>query len=343
VTVIQSIPSSTLISTVRILHDGVTFGQAGGGFKVTGGNRQGIAVDLNAFAKEYGIVAQHNVTIAGNVDSGDQNGFVFNGAQFIDRPCPDPSCISTAQIIFSDNESSNNGWSAFSVYANMYRAPIILQSNFARAAAFGFSVSAGGQDELGESNGARNIAVLGNVAVQNGVGFQLTVIGRTEDNTAADNSQSGFWVVPLGTFRGNSALGNAGPGVIVDFSSGVLDFPPLTNNFSSFAQNNFYGNDRNRPALNISIGGHFVAPNPGPSAQCGVLNLGDVIAAAQAASGQGSLDPQVVQAGGNFWGSAHGPAPTGVGDAVGGVCDQNGAVTIVKPFATTPFAITAGP
>jgi hypothetical protein len=45
----------------------------------------------------------------------------------------------------------------------------------------------------------------------------------------------------------------------------------------------------------------------------------------------------------NFWGSTHGPAANGVGDAVGGECDQNGGVTIAKSFATIPFGITAWP
>ena len=31
------------------------------------------------------------------------------------------------------------------------------------------------------------------------------------------------------------------------------------------------------------------------------------------------------------------------GVATGGVCDQNGAVTIAKSFATIPFAITSWP
>lgn len=42
----------------------------------------------------------------------------------------------------------------------------------------------------------------------------------------------------------------------------------------------------------------------------------------------------------NYWGSAQGPQPTGPGDAAGGACDQNGGVTSVKPFVTSPTAIT---
>jgi hypothetical protein len=342
VTVIESIPFPNVISTVRILHDGVVFGLAGRGFTVTGGNVQGIVWDLDAVS-EFGIPIQHSVTIAGNIDLGDLNGFVFHGASFVDRPCPVPSCMSTAQVIFSDNESINNGVSAFSVNVSTYRPPIILQSNLAHGGGTGFFVTPGDQNEAGFEISANNVSVLGNVAVHNGVGFDVALIGRTENNTAAGNSQAGFKVVPSGDFRGNSALGNAGPGMILNFSVQFFSSPPLTNNYSSFFANNFYGNDRNRPALSLISVGPLQAPNPGPSAHCGVLNLGDLVAAEEASAGQGSLDPQTLQAGGNFWGSARGPAATGPGDAVGGACDQNAATTIVKSFASEDFAITAWP
>jgi hypothetical protein len=127
-----------------------------------------------------------------------------------------------------------------------------------------------------------------------------------------------------------------------NFNAGAFGLMPLSNNYSPFTQNNFYSNDRNRPSLVISVG-PIPGPDPGPSAHCGVLNLGDVAAAELASVDQGSLDPQTLQASGNFWGSTRGPAPTGVGDAVGGACDQNGATTIVKSFATESFAITAWP
>ena len=340
VTLIQSFPSPAFISTVRIQHDDVKFGQAGGGFTVTGGNIQGIVLDLNS-PVGYGILLQHNVTIAGNVDLGDQNGFVFIGSGFVDRPCHDPICMSTAQATFSDNESINNGVSGFSVYVNTYQGRVSLQGNVARGAATGFFASPGGQNESGFGVSAANVAIVDNVAAHNGVGFNLALIGRAENNTAAGNSQTGFLVVPSGSFRGNTALGNAGPGMIANFSVNLFS-GPFINNFSAFVENNFYGNDRNRPALQVSVD-PLQAPNPGPSAHCGVLNLGDIAFAELASEGQGSLDPQTLQVSGNFWGSPQGPATTGVGDAVGGGCDQNAATTIVKSFATTPFAITAWP
>jgi hypothetical protein len=337
VTIIQSIPSTPFSSTIMIQRDGVIFGQAGGGFTLTGGNANGVLLDMNVL----GIVLKRNVTVAGNVDVGDGNGFVFSGLDFSDRPCPDPSCTSTAKVTFADNESINNG-AAFNVTVKVFNPPIVLQNNLAQGGGTGFLVATGFQNEAAMSLGAGNVSLLANVALHNGFGFDLTLVGRTENNTAAGNSQAGFRAVPSGTFRGNSALGNAGPGIMMNYAANFNGFTPLSNNYSSFTQNNFYGNDRNRPVLNFSVG-PIAGPNPGPSAHCGVLNLGDVSAAELASVGQGSLDPQTLQASGNFWGSTHGPAATGVGDAVGGVCDQNAATTIVKSFASEAFAITAWP
>jgi hypothetical protein len=343
VTIIQAIPSTPFSSTVLIQTDGVIFGHVGGGFTVTGGNVNGVNLDLNARNTAVGL--KRNITVAGNVDVGDGNGFAFSGLPFADGRCPDPLCISTATVTFAQNESINNG-AAFNVTVNTYAPPIILQSNLAQGSGTGFLVATGAQDEADSNLSAGNVSVLGNVAVHNGFGFDLTLVGRTEKNTAAGNSQAGFRTVPFGTFRGNSTLGNAGPGIVMNyganFNASFFGLAPLSNNYSPFSQNNFYGNDRNRPSLVISVG-PIPGPNTGPSADCGVLNLGDVPAAELAGVGQGSLDPQTLQAGGNFWGSTQGPARTGVGDAAGGVCDQNGAVTIAKPFATTPFAITAWP
>jgi hypothetical protein len=343
VTVIQSIPSTTFTSTVMIQSDGVIFGQAGGGFTLTGGNNNGVLLDQNASIGDFGIVLKRNVTVAGNIDVGDGNGFVFNGFEFEDTHCPVLSCLSSAQITFSDNESTSNAGGAFGVTMQTYGGTVTLQNNLARGAANGFFVTPGPQNEDQLEIGA-NVAVLGNVAAHNVIGFNLTLVSRTENNTAAGNSQAGFIVVPSGTFRGNSALGNAGPGMIVNFTANFVNFGPPTNNYSPFIQNNFYGNDRNRPVLNIGpVFAPFPPPNPGPSADCGVLNLGDV-AATEVPPGSGQGIPTLtLQAGGNFWGSTRGPAATGVGDAVGGACDQNGGVTVAKPFATTPFAITSLP
>src|SRR3569833_1371779 len=154
------------------------------------------------------------------------------------------------------------------------------------------------------------------------------------NNTAANNSQAGFWVVAGGAFQRNTAVGNAGPGVIVQFfvdRSGA--------EFASFTQNNFYGNDRNRTAMDISSANLAdVNVAVGHSAHCGVLNAGQRVAF------PGDLpNPPVVatlNANGNFWGSTHGPSPTGAADAVGGACDKNGGKTTATSYASVGFAVT---
>jgi hypothetical protein len=45
-----------------------------------------------------------------------------------------------------------------------------------------------------------------------------------------------------------------------------------------------------------------------------------------------------LQAANNYWGSVSGPAATGPGDTAGGVCDQNGGATTVKPFSPSWFS-----
>jgi hypothetical protein len=151
----------------------------------------------------------------------------------------------------------------------------------------------------------------------------------------------------LSSFKGNSAIGNAGPGVILQFSPDPFTEQSFSG-FKPFGANNFYGNDRNRAALSISIGASVEGAhdsngfNPGPSAHCGVLNVGALAPVVVQGFG-GPVQVITVSAGGNFWGSASGPQPTGAGDAVGGSCDQNHAITIGKPFATVGFVITTSP
>jgi len=144
-------------------------------------------------------------------------------------------------------------------------------------------------------------------------------------------------------FRSNSALGNGGPGVIVNFSANrfVVDSNPSPGpprGFKDFSQNNLYGNDRARPELSelwapfLSMIGSFTA---GPSAHCGVLNVGDL-----EAIGNFPSPISIEIANNDFWGSARGPSATGPGDAVGGSCDVNAGKTTVKTFATQSFGIT---
>jgi hypothetical protein len=92
VTIIEGLPSVQFSSNVMIRHDGVVFGREGGGFTLTGGNQNGLVIDQKTRESVFGILLQHNIVVAGNVDLGDQNGFVFHGLDFVDVQCPDPSC-----------------------------------------------------------------------------------------------------------------------------------------------------------------------------------------------------------------------------------------------------------
>ncbi len=157
-------------------------------------------------------------------------------------------------------------------------------------------------------------------------------------------------MIPGGVFQGNSAIGNGGPGLIIQAASDVFDVDNSDpgDQIQVFNHNNFYGNDRNRPALLIHEpnGGGDPSLDPGPSAHCGVLNVGKVTTQPGGAgpTNGGPTSVVVVQtATNNFWGSAKGPSATGPGDAAGGPCDQNGGVTITKPFATVDFPITTTP
>lgn len=109
--------------------------------------------------------------------------------------------------------------------------------------------------------------------------------------------------------------------------------------FQALDQNNFYGNDRGRPALTVATGGAQL--NPGPSAHYGILNVGAVATL----FGPAEVTPaptEPLRAVNNFWGAPTGPSTAGAADAVGGACDQNGGVTSApKAFASQPFGITS--
>jgi hypothetical protein len=348
VTIIEGIPGTAYTTNVQILHDGVVLGAPGMGFTLTGGNTIGLLIDQNDpdNGGSPGLLLQRNITVAGNVDLGDQNGFAFNGLSFTDRPCPVPQCAAIAQILFADNEASGNAGAGFKVtVGEFFGGPITLQGNLARGAGTGFAATAGCREEACLEGSAGIVTMTGNVAIHNGVGFVANGAGMTA-NTATGNSQAGFLVIPAGgPFTKNSAIGNAGPGAIVQFSTGPFDSQPGV--FQPFSGNNFYGNDRNRPMLSLTIGSFGGANggppgyDPGTSAHCGVLNVG---ALAFFWLQQGNTPaPMKLPAAGNFWGSATGFTSTGAGDAVGGACDQNAGTTVAKPFATAAFATTSWP
>lgn len=247
-TIIVGTVSQTYPATVQITSPGVTFGGVGQGFTITGGNGIGVYVDQDAVDP----VLQKNINITGNVDQGDGTGFSFNGLQFTDRPCPDPSCLATATVFFTSNQASGNG-TGFAFEDNAFTGSASFKSNVATGAQIGFWADVGFQSETGTAVGEGNVSFSGNVAIHNGYGFRLAQTGPVSGNSAFANSNAGFLVIPGAVFQGNSAIGNSGPGMIVQDSTDVFDDTNTdpADQIRIFDHNNFYGNDRNRPALTI--------------------------------------------------------------------------------------------
>jgi hypothetical protein len=341
VTVIEGIPSTDFPATVLVMSYNVHFGTPGAGFTVTGGNTYGVRVDQNAISSAQFHPPGVTITVSGNVDVGDGTGFSFDGLEFEDDLCLAPVPCLPQSISFSGNESTRNATASFDILLNAQvvigGGPVLLQSNVAREAGTGFSVRPGGQQEQGAGVTAANVSLIGNLAIHDDLGFDLNLAGDIERNTAVGNAKAGFQVVPDNTvFRSNTTVGNRGPGMIVNFSVDPFDDgTDPTRRFKSLDQNNFYGNDRSRPSMVITTGPSI---NPGPSAHCGILNVGAV------AASQVSPPPkESLQAPNDFWGSPTGPSHTGPADAIAGACDQNGGVTTAPNPVAQGFTITTAP
>jgi hypothetical protein len=210
-------------------------------------------------------------------------------------------------------------------------------------------ISSGIKDDIALlSDGAFMVELTHNVASNGMVGFVTDLARVVQDNVTSGNSAAGFMLVPGANkdtaFRRNSAIGNGGPGAIVAFS------PRAPSSLST--QNNFIGNDRRRPKLDLknllvppALQSPDITEGPsahsdldfGPSAHCGVLNVGPLVDVYP------TLPPPLpittVQAGNNFWGSVNGPQANGAGDSAGGACNQNGGATVASSFASAPFPI----
>ncbi len=337
-TVIGSVSGAPYGSTVMIETDGVDFGAPGKGFTIEGGSNNGVTIvmtGLGVHSIPFPVLL--NMSVQGNIDLGDKNGFAFYGYPDSLRlvPCgTEADCRFTAQVLVAGNQAINNQIGVNVIQNNCCffgGGQIIVRDNVALGASTGFAVAPGNSDS------ARNVQLLNNVATGGGVGYAAIVSGDIKYNTALSNSNAGFQLTPGGAaFFNNSAIGNGGPGVIVDYGVGPLppDFIPgvTLNTFTPFAGNNFGGNDRARPVLSLGPGGI----NPGPSAHCGVLSgiflpVGFPL----------NPPPPAIQllAPNNYWGSANGPSSSGPGDAVGGSCGQNNTATVAVPFSKTPFSV----
>jgi len=346
VTLIDGNPATAYNATVAILADDVVFGSPGHGFTLAGGNEIGVLVDFNADG-----VPKKNIRIDSDVDVGDQNGFVFRGSVVGVFGCPPgPECLPTSQVLFTNDVATANPGVGFMATANRDFGPgrVIFQQNLASGCGTGYLVNTGDQGEGNiDPDSAGIVQLTGNVASHCGVGFNTLLPGTLYGNTAAYNAQSGFVLVPSRgqAFQNNSAIGNSGPGVLVDFSTDATVIS--VGFFSHFTRNNFFGNDRARPAalaFLVQITAPFSLPAgfPGSSAHCGVLNVGGTAALV----GPEAVSPppaQIIVAAFNYWGTNHGPTAMGSGDAAGGVCDLNGGQTITSQYSTTAWPVTSFP
>lgn len=352
VTTIQVGPNSISPTTVYIAASNVVFGSPGHGFTITGGNSNGVVVDLAT------AISAGNLTVAGNIDVKDGTGFLVNGPE---NPAPvtlgfcqlanpgNPGvCVPSGLVSISANQAIGNGSGFFvqpKLADNVGSMKMLLQNNLAVGAGEGFVVGPGFVqcDDCFDAGDAHVVTIEHNFAVDGGEGFNLLSTGAIQDNVATNNSRDGFSITNVAKFLRNSAVGNGGPGVIVGFL--LLQYPIACQavNAQTVSGNSFWGNDRNRPSLNV-VG--VTGSSAGPSAHCGVLNVGAVGSSNVVFScGPGPSPPLTasLQATDNYWGSAKGPQPGGPGDAAGGACDQNGGVTVSKPFATGPASITPLP
>jgi hypothetical protein len=337
-TVIEGNGSSTNShSTVMILHDGVDFGAEDHGFTITGGNGHGVTI-VPGFSPNV----SRDMTIKGNIDIGDGDGFYVFGSTFSPSEyngCP--FCQFNARILVASNRAISNT-TGFNVSPNTWHGSgqIVVRDNEALGDGTGYVVYSVYRASLAQLS-AGNVQLVNNIAAHGGQGFYADLPGPVTYNTALDNSQSGFAVTPGGApFTFNTAVGNGGPGVLVQTSPDP--FSPSLQTFSTFSGNDFFGNDRKRPALFFGFGLNLNGFSPGPSAHCGVLNVGPL--AALFGPAQVSPVPATQQqAVNNYWGSSKGPSSSGPGDNAGGVCDQNNSTTIVKPFSPTKFGSTVTP
>jgi hypothetical protein len=351
VTVIEGIPSGDFPVNVLIMSYDVHFGTQGAGFTVTGGNNYGVRIDQNAISNADFHAPGVSISMAGNVDIGDAVGFSFEGVHWQDNFCRAPGPVLAchpAAVSFSGNEATSNPGAGFAVMVNAQGSigggAIVLQSNVALGGGTGFSVQPGGQSQtaIDADVSAANVSVLGNLAIHDTLGFDLDVAGDIERNTAVGNANAGFQIVPNQTlFRANTTVGNRGPGLIVNFSANWFDGGTVpSRKFKSLDQNNFYGNDRGRPPLVITVGEAQL--DTGPSAHCGILNVGAVATL----FGPAEVTPppkEPLQAPSDFWGSPTGPSHSGPADAIAGACDQNGGSTTAPNPVSQGFTITTAP
>jgi hypothetical protein len=253
--------SSRNFSVIVGIHaNHVTFGAVDAGFTLAESLVDGLAA-----AEPW-----HDIRVSGNVAlKNGQEGFIF---------------INVRGLLVADNVALDNPIGFSMGGGPDFLAPI-FQRNLASGNSIGFAVNA---------NGAQ---VLSNIALHNGTGIQVAGNAMViNGNTVSNNYIAGLAISGLlnggesvKSLRGNSMVGNLGPGL-------TLGLP-----VEAFTGNNFYGNDTNSTRFTQD-----------PGARCALVNV----------------TRMTVRATNNFWGRL-GPNQPAAGDFVGGVCDQLGTTLFV--------------
>lgn len=362
--VIDSGPSpGSYNATVVLLVDGSAFGSPGHGFTITGGNAYGVALNM-----QFWRSSRSGVSVYANVDINDATGFFVFGP---DGYGPLTGCAPVGlcptyngTVLLQGNEADNNAGIGFWVQPRNVQPRnvnpgvtirFIVQENVTHRAGTGFRVepgTVGNCDDCFDDGSAPTVTFAHNFASAGGAGFYARNAGPVHDNVATDNALYGFLVVsnnPLPPFYRNSAIGNAGPGLIVALEA--FPFGRSTPNFGTtltLDENNFFGNDRNRPDLQLGDYGGPLGPDfdLGPSAHCGIVNMGAVWGAYSGFFYPPPSPPfptETMLASHNYWGSPQGPSASGAGDAAGGACDETGGVTVTAPSKPAETPITPLP
>jgi hypothetical protein len=356
VTYIQANSAASFQNAVYINSAGVTFGSPGHGFTINNGGGNGVVVDFEATGPSSQPM---NVTVAGNVDVADAQGFVFVGSKYgTSGPgsiCPQAYCPPgySGRILFQGNRANGSGtgfwieprtmnccgfsYDAFVngqvvVHAIPHNIQVVLENNIAIGTQTGFFVAKGVIfcDGCGDYASANDVTLENNFASGNQTGFDLSTAGLVSQNVAIGNGIGFSWAEPAGAFSYNSAIGNMGPGVIISTFS---NSGPAT---ITLSHSNFYGNDRNRPS--------------GSSAHCAIMNLGATNTNAYVTDevqydtpAQPPYPTVTVNAADSFWGSAKGPGGAASADVTGGACDRTGGQTVASGVQAAPVAIPTPP
>jgi Right handed beta helix region len=304
-TIIDAGNSGRVGDVVNFTTGGVTLGDIDRGFTITGG-RNGVHVEPPA----------SGVKIIGNIARGNETGFLV---EILDENTP-PFPVPVTQYTLRGNVATGNnrGFTVSHDETNDIPVRVSMTGNTASG------------NTVTTVNGAQLPAIGFDLR---GRGFELQLIG----NVVANNQGIGIDIEGEGyQIRNNSVLGNAAEGILINgrsrpaagniqitgntivgnIGAGIILLAGPTGNV--IHGNNIWGN--------WGAGSIPAAPPLGGFLNCGVVNDG------------GGERPPATDATNNFWGSATGPGPDPA-DNAGKGCDFNGGVTIVKPFATTEFAI----